>query len=117
MKKNDLMEYKEYCGSIHFDADNELFYGKVEFIRDLISYEATDAKSLINAFKGAIDEYLDDCKLLQKTPDIPFKGTFNVRVSPDLHRDISLYAIRHHDTLNGVIKKALHHFLASNIHA
>ncbi len=50
MIKNDLMNYKGYLGSVHFNASEELF-GKVEFIRDLISYEASDAKTLIKSFQ------------------------------------------------------------------
>lgn len=61
MKKTDFMEYKGYYGSVHFDIEAEIFYGKVEFIRDLINYEATDAKSLIKAFQQSIEDYIADC--------------------------------------------------------
>lgn len=40
----------------------KLFYGKIEFIRDLVAYEASDAETLIRHFHEAVDEYLDDCK-------------------------------------------------------
>ncbi|HJD55329.1 MAG TPA: hypothetical protein LFW21_01480 [Rickettsia endosymbiont of Pyrocoelia pectoralis] len=70
MIKNDLMSYKGYLGSVHFDASEELFFGKVEFIRDLINYEASDARTLIKSFQEAIDGYLEDCSTVGKTPDI-----------------------------------------------
>ena len=50
MSNSDLIEYKEYHGSVHFDAKQEIFYGKVEFIRDLVNFEASDAKSLVQAY-------------------------------------------------------------------
>ncbi|HJD55328.1 MAG TPA: type II toxin-antitoxin system HicB family antitoxin [Rickettsia endosymbiont of Pyrocoelia pectoralis] len=41
----------------------------------------------------------------------PFKGSFNVRIEPELHKEVSLYAMQHGDTLNGVVKKALNEFI------
>lgn len=111
MSSNDLMKYKEYYGSVHFDQEQEIFYGKVEFIRDLISYEAYDAKSLLQSFKDVVDEYIADCELLGKTPDTPFKGSFNIRISPELHRDIGLYAIQNHISINNVVKSAIQKFI------
>ena len=35
----DMMTYKGYTGSAHYDDDDRIFYGKLEFIRDLVSYE------------------------------------------------------------------------------
>ena len=111
MSEANLIEYKGYHGSIHFDLENELFYGKVEFIRDLINFEASDAKSLIKVFHEAVDEYLEDCSDTGKKPDTPFKGSFNVRITPELHSDISLYALQHDSNLNKVVKSALKEFI------
>jgi predicted HicB family RNase H-like nuclease len=115
MNTSDLIEYKQYHGSVHFDAEQEIFYGKVEFIRDLINFEASDAKSLVQSFKDAVDEYLEDCKILNKTPDIPFKGSFNIRISPSLHRDIGLYAMQHDSSVNSIVKSALKDFIAQRV--
>ncbi len=111
MNNSDLIEYKEYYGSVHFDAKQEIFYGKVEFIRDLITFEAHDAKFLIASFREAIDDYLEDCAILGKTPDVPFKGSFNIRISPSLHREIGLYAIQHDSSINNIVKSALKSFI------
>ena len=111
MNTSDLIEYKNYYGSVHFDSKQEIFYGKVEFIRDLINFEASDAKSLIQSFKDAVDEYLEDCSALGKVPDIPFKGSFNIRISPSLHREIGLYAIQHDSSVNSIVKSVLKDFI------
>ena len=111
MTRSDLIFYKNYYGSVHFDPQEELFFGKIEFIRDLVNYEASEAKSLIKAFHEAVDSYLEDCNNLEKTPDKPFKGSFNVRVDPELHKEVSLYALQYGDTLNGVVRKALNVFI------
>ena len=111
MNKTDLIVYKNYYGSVHFNAQEELFFGKIEFIRDLVNYEATDAKSLIQAFQEAVNDYLDNCKIQKKIPDKSFKGSFNVRISPDLHKEAGLYALQHGDSLNSIVSNALEEFI------
>ena len=111
MSKDDLIEYKNYYGSVHFDAEQEIFYGKIEFIRDLVTFEASNAKALLQSFRDAVDEYLADCKQLGKKPDAPFKGSFNIRISPELHRTVGLYAAYHNSSINNVVKSALQEFI------
>ncbi len=62
----NLMEYRGYFGSVNFDESDEVFYGKLEFIRDLVNYEATDAKNLIKCFHEAVDDYLASCVSLKR---------------------------------------------------
>ena len=31
----DVLVYKDYIGSVHFNADDEVFFGKIEGIEDL----------------------------------------------------------------------------------
>ncbi|WP_236869777.1 type II toxin-antitoxin system HicB family antitoxin [Candidatus Bandiella numerosa] len=114
MKKNNIITYKGFHGSINFDQEEKLFYGQIEFIKDFVNYEAKDADGLINSFQEAVDDYLSTCKQLSKYPDKPFKGTFNVRIGTELHEKIGLYALQHDDTLNNVVKNALSKFVELN---
>ncbi len=59
---NNLIEYKGYIGSVEFSESDGVFFGKVQGIRSLISYEGTSAAELINDFHGAIDDYLALCE-------------------------------------------------------
>ncbi len=111
MTNADMIEYKDYHGSVHFDADERIFHGKIEFIRDLVSYEARDADSLIKEFQNAVDSYLNLCTSANKQPDKPFKGTFNVRIGSVLHKELHMYALRHDQNLNHVIKSSLDQLL------
>jgi hypothetical protein len=54
----DMVSYKGYFGSVHYDDADRIFYGKMEFIRALVSYEGTDAASLRSALEEAVDDYL-----------------------------------------------------------
>ena len=58
----DAMKYKGYFGSVHFNDEELVFHGKIEFIRALVTYEATDAKGMRESFEEAVDDYLATCK-------------------------------------------------------
>ena len=36
----DVMHYKKFIGSVHFSGYDEIFYGKIEGINDLVTFEA-----------------------------------------------------------------------------
>ncbi len=71
------MEYKGYIGSVKFSENDKLFFGKVQGIRSLISYEGTTAAELITDFHGAVDDYLTLCEKEEIKPETAYKD-FNV---------------------------------------
>ena len=103
----DSMEYNGYFGSVHYNDDDKIFYGKVEFIRALVSYEGTDVHSLRAAFEEAVDDYLEFCKETGKQPEKSFKGSFNLRLDPELHRQLVSNAMSEGKTLNTFVKDLL----------
>lgn len=107
----DMMEYKGYYGSVHYSDDDTVFYGKLDYIRSLITYEGMDVFSLRKAFEEAVDDYLDLCETQQLSPERPFKGTFNVRLSSALHRKAALTAYERHINLNTIVSEALESYL------
>ena len=52
---NNIIKYKGYIGSVEFSESDGIFYGKVQGIRSLISYEGTTANELITDFHDAVD--------------------------------------------------------------
>ena len=110
---NNTMKYKEYVGSIEFSETDCVFYGKVMGIHALISYEGTTAKELLDDFHAAVDTYLELCKEEGKEPEKAYKGSFNVRMSPELHREAALYAFSHQMSLNSVVEEAVQYFVRS----
>ena len=108
----DMMEYKGYYGSVHYDDDDQVFHGKLEFIRSLVTYEGTDVQNLRAAFEESVDDYLELCAEEGKEPETPFKGSFNVRTGPDLHRKAMLLAKFKGTNLNSVITEALEKYLS-----
>ncbi len=111
---NNTIEYKGYTGTVEFSEEDALFYGKIMGIRSLISYEGSSAKELLEDFHGAVDDYLAMCEAEDKEPERAYKGTFNVRVDPALHRESVLYASAHQMTLNSVVETALRQFVMAH---
>jgi predicted HicB family RNase H-like nuclease len=89
---NSTFEYKGYVGSAEVDSDEQILVGRLLFIRDAIAYSALDVTQLEKEFRKAVDEYLADCLASGHAPDVPCKGSFNVRVGAALHRDAALTA-------------------------
>lgn len=104
---NDILKYKSYNANIHFSAQDEVFYGKILGINDLITFEGNSVKDLKKAFKEAVDDYLETCKQLNKTPDKTYKGVFNVRIPSRLHKQAALAAAVKNVTLNDFVKYAI----------
>lgn len=105
------MNYRGYVGSVHYNEEDEIFYGRVEYIRSLISFEGYDVKSLKQAFHESVDDYLETCIQQNCRPEIPFKGSFNVRVGSSLHRKTMEYALAHDMNINSLTKQALEQYI------
>ena len=104
---NNTIQYKGYIGSVEFSEADSIFYGKVLGIRSLISYEGESARELLADFHGAVDDYLESCKAEGKDPEVAFKGSFNIRLSPELHKRIYIYAAAHQMSMNRYIEEIL----------
>lgn len=103
----DFFEYKGYIGSAEVDAGSLSLVGKLLFIRDVIAYSATTVKGLRAAFEEAVDDYLATCVEIGDEPEAPCKGSFNVRVGPQLHREVALKARARKVGLNEFVCQAL----------
>ncbi|MDX9870959.1 MAG: type II toxin-antitoxin system HicB family antitoxin [Clostridia bacterium] len=103
----DVMFYKDYIGSIHYSTSDEVFFGRIEGIDDLISFEGSSVEELKTAFQEAVEDYLELCSLNDKEPQKAYKGSFNIRISPDLHRKAVREAITRGVSLNQFIEIAI----------
>ncbi len=68
-----LLSHRGYLGSVEFDQEERLFFGRLQFIRALVSYEAKDADGLVRAFEEAVDDYLAQCREQGIAPEKPPK--------------------------------------------
>jgi len=112
----NVLHYKGYIGNVKFIEDREIFYGKLEFINDLITFQGTSVKELKEDFHRAVDEYIEDCQELGKEPEKSFKGRFPARINPDIHRRVAFLAMQKNMSLNKYLEKALERAIEADSH-
>lgn len=105
----DIIRYKDFMGSVHFSAEDEVFYGKIEGVTDLINFEGSTVRELKKAFENAVNDYLNICEKVGKDPYKSFKGSFNVRIDPELHKKAYQYATMEGVSLNSLVQNAIEH--------
>lgn len=104
---SEILKYKEYYADVHFSAEDDVFYGQIVGINDLVNFESDSVKGLKKNFKEAVEDYLELCKKLNKDPDKTYKGSFNVRIPSNLHREAALIASIKKVTLNDFVRHAI----------
>ena len=90
----NCMKYKDYYGTIEYSDEDQCFHGKVLGINGLVTFEGESVQELRASFQEMVDEYLKDCESKHIAPDKRYKGSFNIRIAPELHREASLRAKR-----------------------
>jgi predicted HicB family RNase H-like nuclease len=103
----NTIEYNGYISSIEYSPEDRCFFGKLEMIDDLITFEATSVDELEKNFHSSVDEYILTCKKLNREPQKTYKGVFNLRIEPELHKKIYEEALKAEMSLNAFIQQIL----------
>jgi len=109
----DKLTYKNFIGAVHFSTKDLVFYGKIEGINDLVTFEGESVSQLKLAFEEAVDDYIILCKEIHKEPLKSFKGSFNVRIEPKLHSKAFKLAMMSGKSLNQFVSDAIKKEVAS----
>lgn len=104
---NNVMRYKGYFAKVQYSEEDNCFWGEIEGINDLISFEGTSVKELRKDFEEAIDSYIEHCQRYNKEPQKQYSGSFNIRINPELHREASLLSKLKDMSLNQFVEKAI----------
>lgn len=102
-----MMKYKGYIGQVSYDDEAKIFHGEVIGLKDVITFQGTTVKEIEKSFKDSIDDYLKFCKKRGEKPEKTFSGKLNLRMSPDLHAQLTLEAAKRGLSLNDFINEKL----------
>lgn len=105
------MKYKGYHGHVSYDEDAKLFHGEVVGLRDVVTFQGKSVDEIEQAFKDSVDEYLDFCKELGRTPEKPFSGKLILRLPEEIHQRAALEAKYQGMSLNSWIKQSIQELL------
>lgn len=104
---DNMLDYNGYKGTVEFSLKDQVFYGQIFGINDTVMYEGSSVKELQKMFREAVDDYLETCKEMGKEPERAFKGSFNIRINPELHRLAALKAVAAKMSLNEFVENAI----------
>ena len=104
-----MMEYKGYVAAVEYDDSVDILHGSVinSGSYPIATFEATDVQGLKREFRLSVDEYLTSCDEDGVEPRKPFSGNLNLRLGPELHRQVAIAAKRHGVSINSWIKRTL----------
>lgn len=104
---SNMPYYKGYHASVEYDADDGILVGTVFGVRDILAFHGSSNQELLDAFHDCIDTYLQVCAEQGISPDKEYKGSFNIRIPSDLHRQAALTAEQEGISLNQLIQQAI----------
>lgn len=107
----ETIKYKDFVGSVEVNLKDKCIHGKILFINDLVTYESEELVEIETEFRAAVDDYIETCEELEIEPFKSFSGTFNVRIEPESHQKLALYATQKSLKINTVVKKAIDEYL------
>ena len=108
------LSYKGYYTNIQYNEKDQVLFGKIEGIMDLVNFESDSAKEIEKEFHDAVDDYLEFCAQTGKQPEKPFKGSFNVRIAPELHKELFIASQKESTSLNSLVEKAINNYIHGN---
>ena len=103
-----MLKHNDFFGSVEYSADDDCFFGKIIGTTDLVTFEGDSVENLKIAFKEAVEDYLILCSEVGKEPQKTYKGSFNIRISPDLHKEAAMLANRKGISLNAFVEKTIY---------
>jgi predicted HicB family RNase H-like nuclease len=101
------MEHKGYTGIPFIDEESESLYGHVVGLRDVITFQGDTFAELTQSFRDSVDDYLEFCESLGRSPEKPFSGRLLLRIPPELHRKLSNAAEKKGMSLNSFVESSL----------
>lgn len=102
-----MKPYKGYTATVEFDADEMLLHGRLDHLRDVVTFHASSVGELQREFEAAVDDYLDLCATRGEEPEKPYSGRFVLRLDPEMHCRVAIAADRKNVSINGWIVDAI----------
>lgn len=105
------LSYKDYISTIYYSQEDDLFFGKIDGIDDLINFQGKTVSEIKTSFHEAVDDYIETSKKLGKTPQKVYLGSFNIQINPALYRIAVQVAQKNGSTLNKLVERMLEEHL------
>jgi predicted HicB family RNase H-like nuclease len=101
------MKYKGYTGVVELEEGSEVLFGHVIGLRDVITFQGTSVAEVTQAFHDSVDDYLEFCAELGRSPEKTYSGQLVLRLAPEVHGELAELAERRSMSLNALIDAAV----------
>ena len=108
----NMMMYNGYVARIEYSEEDGCFIGHIAGIRDVIGFHGESVTELRAAFAEAVDDYLETCTKLGRTPQKPYSGKIMLRIDPVLHARAAALAEARGKSLNAWTQELLQEAVA-----
>lgn len=88
----NTMIYKGYAAKIEYSDEDQCFIGHIAGIKDVVGFHGESVSELRTAFEEAVDDYLDTCARLNRSPQRPYSGKLMLRIPAEIHAAVAVAA-------------------------
>ncbi|MBE2199701.1 MAG: type II toxin-antitoxin system HicB family antitoxin [Anaerolinea sp.] len=88
----NTMTHKGYAAQIEYSHEDQCFVGHIAGIKDVVGFHGESVSELRAAFEEAVDDYLETCAKLNRSPQKPYSGKLMLRVPPEIHAAVAVAA-------------------------
>ena len=108
----NVLEHKGYLGSVEYSPESEILFGRILGISDRVTYDGASAKELRESFEEAVDDYLETCAQIGKSPEAPCNGNLaGIEISPSAHRRLFEFSHGEGKAPGQLIEEALSRYM------
>lgn len=108
-----VMTYKGYTARIEYSHEDDCFVGHIAGIQDVVGFHGDSVAELHAAFAEAVDDYLETCARLGRSPQKPYSGKLMLRIDPLLHAQAAAIAEAKGKSLNAWTQEVLQQAIAA----
>lgn len=88
----NMMTYKGYAAQIEYSDEDQCFVGHIAGVKDVVGFHGESVSELRTAFEEAVDDYLETCAKLNRSPQKPYSDKLMLRIPPEIHAAVAVAA-------------------------
>ena len=88
----NTMTHRGYAARIDYSDEDGCFVGHIAGINDVVGFHGESVEELRDAFVESVDDYLETCEKLNRSPQKPYSGNLMLRIPPRVHAAIATAA-------------------------
>ncbi|PIQ25635.1 toxin-antitoxin system HicB family antitoxin [bacterium (Candidatus Blackallbacteria) CG17_big_fil_post_rev_8_21_14_2_50_48_46] len=111
----NIMKLNGYQAKIEYDPDLDLFRGEILGLNGGADFYGSNPEELRKEFHNSLTVFLAVCREKGIEPRRHYSGNFNLRISPDLHEQLTIFSQATGKSLNTLAQEALKRLMQEQV--